>query len=103
MIVGGVLAVHGRRREQLRRGGDRRRRGRRQLGGRSSTLGVGDGEVNILNWQGYIDPTEDGAVGTIDRFQEETGIAVTYSEDFNDNNEVYNRISPRDRHRRADG
>jgi spermidine/putrescine transport system ATP-binding protein len=59
--------------------------------GGSSTLGTGTGEVRILNWQSYIDPTADGAVGTIDRFREATGIDVTYSEDFNDNNEVYNR------------
>ena len=28
----------------------------------------------VINWTEYIDVTEDGAVGTIDRFQEETGI-----------------------------
>ena len=49
-------------------------------------------EVRILNWQAYIDPTEEGATGTVDRFQEASGIAVTYDEDFNDNNEVYNRL-----------
>ena len=48
--------------------------------------------MRILNWQAYIDPSEDGAVGTLDRFTEATGIAVTYDEDFNDNNEVYNRL-----------
>ncbi len=45
----------------------------------------------ILNWQEYIDPTEDGADGTLDRFSEATGITINYSEDFNDNNEVYGR------------
>ncbi len=55
-------------------------------------IGTGTDEVRILNWQAYIDPTEDGAVGTLDRFQEATGIGITYDEDFNDNNEVYNRI-----------
>jgi spermidine/putrescine transport system substrate-binding protein len=48
--------------------------------------------VRILNWQAYIDPSEEGAVGTVERFTETTGIEVTYSEDFNDNNEVFNRI-----------
>ncbi len=62
------------------------------LGGGSSTLGAGADEVRILNWQAYIDPTEDGAVGTVDRFQEATGISARYVEDFNDNNEVYNRL-----------
>ena len=55
-------------------------------------IGTGTDDVRILNWQAYIDPTEEGATGTIDRFTEATGIAVTYDEDFNDNNEVYNRL-----------
>ncbi|HEU4841235.1 MAG TPA: spermidine/putrescine ABC transporter substrate-binding protein, partial [Ilumatobacteraceae bacterium] len=54
-------------------------------------LGQGDAEVNILNWTEYIDPTADGEVGTVDRFSEETGISVNYSETFNDNNEVYGK------------
>jgi len=53
------------------------------------TLGSGSRNVRILNWQEYVDPTEDGATGTVDRFQDESGVAVVYSEDFNDNNEVY--------------
>ena len=61
-------------------------------GGSSGGVGTGDSEVRILNWQAYIDPTEDGATGTVDRFTDATGIAVTYSEDFNDNNEVYQRV-----------
>jgi spermidine/putrescine transport system ATP-binding protein len=57
-----------------------------------STLGGGASEVRILNWQAYIDPTEDGAVGTIDRFNEATGITVNYLEDLNDNNEFFNKV-----------
>jgi spermidine/putrescine transport system ATP-binding protein len=57
----------------------------------SGTLGTGDSTVRVLNWQAYIDPTEDGAVGTVDRFIEATGIDITYSEDLNDNNEFYAR------------
>ncbi len=54
-------------------------------------VGTGDTTVRVLNWQAYIDPTEDGATGTLDRFKAATGIDITYSENFNDNNEVYNR------------
>ena len=61
-------------------------------GSAGGTIGTGDQEVRILNWQAYIDPSEDGAVGTVERFTESTNIDVTYSEDFNDNNEVFNRI-----------
>jgi spermidine/putrescine transport system ATP-binding protein len=59
--------------------------------GAGGTIGTGTSEVRILNWQAYIDPSEDGAIGTVDRFADSTGIDVSYSEDFNDNNEVYNR------------
>ncbi|MGE0309033.1 MAG: PotD/PotF family extracellular solute-binding protein [Acidimicrobiia bacterium] len=55
------------------------------------TLGSGSSEVRILNWQAYIDPTEDGATGTVDRFEAANPIDVTYSEDLNDNNEFYGR------------
>ena len=54
-------------------------------------LGQGDRELNILNWTEYIDPTEDGEVGTVDRFEAETGIRVNYSETLNDNMEAYGR------------
>jgi spermidine/putrescine transport system ATP-binding protein len=81
-VIGGVLAVTG---------GDSSGSSD-DAGGAAGGIGTGDSEVRILNWQAYIDPTEEGATGTVDRFQDETGIAVTYDEDFNDNNEVYNRI-----------
>ena len=90
-VVGGVLAVH----RRWRRGGGDGDDGDDEapLGaGGSSTLGNGAEEVRILNWQAYIDPTEDGVVGTVDRFTEATGIEARYVEDFNDNNEVYNRL-----------
>ena len=48
-------------------------------------LGTGDQDVRILNWTAYIDDE------TIPNFEDATGISVEYSENFNDNNEVYNR------------
>ena len=54
-------------------------------------LGQGATELNILNWTEYIDLTGDGEIGTVDRFQDESGVAVNYSETFNDNNEVYGK------------
>ena len=86
-VVGGVLLFTGEGDSEDADGADDD-----PLGGGSSTLGSGASQVRILNWQAYIDPTEDGAVGTLDRFTEATGVAVEYSEDFNDNNEVYNRL-----------
>ena len=69
-------------------GGRQRRRDRRRPAAGS---GRAPPSVDILNWTEYIDPTEDGDVGTVDRFQDETGISVNYSETFNDNNEVYGK------------
>jgi spermidine/putrescine transport system substrate-binding protein len=61
----------------------------------SRRAGAGEGgELVFDNWTAYIDPTEDGAIGTVDRFQEATGIAVTYNELINDNNEYFALIQP---------
>jgi spermidine/putrescine transport system ATP-binding protein len=89
-VVGGVLAVTG----DGGGGSDATTSGSTSPGGgpvAGSTLGTGADNVRILNWPAYIDPTEDGAIGTVDRFQEATGISVRYSTQFNDNNEVFNR------------
>lgn len=49
--------------------------------------------VNWSNWVEYMDIDEDtGAYPTLERFQEESGIAVTYTEDVNDNNEFYAKV-----------
>jgi spermidine/putrescine transport system ATP-binding protein len=82
-VVGGVLAFTGNGGGSSASGGEG--------GGEGGGIGTGDEAVRILNWQAYIDPTEDGTKGTVDRFQDKTGISVTYSEDFNDNNVVYAR------------
>ena len=62
-------------------------------GSGSAGAGLGDGadEVNVINWTEYIDLTEEGEVGSVDRFQDETGISVNYSETWNDNNEAYGK------------
>jgi spermidine/putrescine transport system substrate-binding protein len=46
------------------------------------------------NWPAYIDPTEDGVAGTVDRFMEATGIDMRYTEAYNDNNEYFAKIQP---------
>jgi spermidine/putrescine transport system substrate-binding protein len=49
--------------------------------------------VNWSNWVEYMDIDEDtGAYPTLERFQEESGITVTYTEDVNDNNEFYAKV-----------
>lgn len=57
--------------------------------------GGGGGGGNSLffeNWPSYIDPTEDGATGTVDRFIAASGVDMRYSEAFNDNNEYFAKI-----------
>ncbi len=56
--------------------------------------GGGGNTLFFENWPAYIDPTEDGATGTIDRFIEASGVDMTYTEAFNDNNEYFAKIQP---------
>jgi spermidine/putrescine transport system substrate-binding protein len=58
------------------------------------TAPSGGGELFFENWPAYIDPTEEGLTGTVDRFIEETGIAMRYTEAINDNNEYFATIQP---------
>ena len=52
-----------------------------------------DMTANWSNWPLYIDVNEDtGERPTLEAFQSSTGIAVTYNEDINDNNEFYAKV-----------
>lgn len=62
-----------------------------------AACGGGDGGAQSLffeNWPLYIDPTEGGAIGSVDRFMEATGVKMTYTEAYNDNNEYFAKIQP---------
>ena len=63
-------------------------------GGTAGGSGGGGGELFFENWPAYIDPTEDGLTGTVDRFMEATGIDMRYTEAYNDNNEYFAKIQP---------
>ncbi len=63
-------------------------------GSTSGGGGGADGGLFFENWPSYIDPTEDGATGTVDRFMEATGIEMRYTEAYNDNNEYFAKIQP---------
>ncbi|HAG68017.1 MAG TPA: polyamine ABC transporter substrate-binding protein, partial [Acidimicrobium sp.] len=58
-------------------------------GGSDSAGGAASTTVSFDNWPLYIDPTEDSALGTVDRFAEATGITMNYTEGYNDNNEYF--------------
>jgi spermidine/putrescine transport system substrate-binding protein len=63
-------------------------------GDTSGGSGSGGGSLFFENWPAYIDPTEDGDTGTVDRFKEATGIDMRYTEAYNDNNEYFAKIQP---------
>jgi spermidine/putrescine transport system substrate-binding protein len=52
--------------------------------------------LNFSNWQLYIDVDEEdpNLRPTLEQFTEETGVTVNYTEDINDNDSFYARISP---------
>ena len=61
--------------------------------GAAEDLSDTDKTANWSNWPLYIDIDEEtGSRPTLDRFQEETGITVTYTEDVNDNNEFFAKV-----------
>ncbi len=51
-------------------------------------------EVNVSNWPLYIDVDDDGNRPTVQRFTQETGIKVKYTEDVNDNAEFDAKVRP---------
>jgi spermidine/putrescine transport system substrate-binding protein len=52
-------------------------------------------EVNWSNWPEYIDVDEEtGKHPTLEAFTAATGIAVTYNEDYNDNDEFFAKVRP---------
>lgn len=54
-----------------------------------------DRKLNFSNWTQYIDVDEKtGKRPTLEEFQERTGIEVTYTEDINDNDEFFGKVSP---------
>jgi spermidine/putrescine transport system substrate-binding protein len=56
--------------------------------------GGGGNSLYVENWPLYIDPSEDGAIGTAERFMAATGIDLTYTEAYNDNLEYFAKIQP---------
>lgn len=48
--------------------------------------------LRVLNWSDYVDPSEDGLVGTVERFQQSTGIPTTYSPDYVGNFEALDGV-----------
>lgn len=50
--------------------------------------------INWSTWIDYIDIDDDGNRPTLQLFEETTGIAINYNEDYNDNNEFLAKVKP---------
>ncbi|MFA7324537.1 MAG: spermidine/putrescine ABC transporter substrate-binding protein [Candidatus Nanopelagicales bacterium] len=60
-----------------------------------SAQDLSDAETTLAwsTWPGYMDTDEKtGGRPTLDAFEKQTGISVTYTEDVNDNNEFYAKV-----------
>jgi spermidine/putrescine transport system substrate-binding protein len=58
---------------------------------------LSDEEKTIVfsNWIGYVDPVKKADTSTLEKFQQETGITVTYQNgDVNDNESFFAKVSP---------
>ncbi|MFJ2026344.1 spermidine/putrescine ABC transporter substrate-binding protein [Streptomyces sp. NPDC087897] len=64
-----------------------------------------DRTLHFANWPLYIDTDDDDESKrpTLDAFTERTGISVTYTEEINDNDEFFGKISPALMNRRQTG
>jgi spermidine/putrescine transport system substrate-binding protein len=65
-----------------------------ETSGSGAPAGGGGNSLYFENWPEYIDPSEDGLVGTVDRFIEASGVDMTYAETYNDNVEYFAKIQP---------
>jgi spermidine/putrescine transport system substrate-binding protein len=65
--------------------------------GECTSTDLSDEEKSIVfsNWIGYVDPVKKADTSTLEKFQQETGITVTYQNgDVNDNETFFAKVSP---------
>ena len=64
--------------------------------GASGTSGASSSTVSWSNWPLYLDVDEDSgnSYPTLEAFEESSGLTVEYTEDINDNDEFFGKISP---------
>ena len=58
----------------------------------STDLSSSQKELIISNWQAYIDPFKKDPDATLNVFEDETGIDVTYTDDVTDNQEFFAKV-----------
>ncbi|RMB84458.1 spermidine/putrescine ABC transporter substrate-binding protein [Streptomyces shenzhenensis] len=69
--------------------------GKTQGGASAEDRSAEEKVVNFSNWPEYIDVDDSGkSRPTLDAFTRQTGVAVKYTEDINDNSEFFGKIKP---------
>jgi len=65
--------------------------GKKQL---TPATDVSDSDKSLIwsNWSLYLDVDDEGNYPTLEKFQTETGVSVTYREDFDDNDSYYGKV-----------
>jgi len=58
----------------------------------TTDLSSTEAKLAVSNWPEYIDVDDGDYVSTLTQFQDETGIAVAYTADVNDNNEFFAKV-----------
>ncbi|MFM7312549.1 MAG: spermidine/putrescine ABC transporter substrate-binding protein [Cyanobium sp.] len=59
-----------------------------------SDRGGGEKALVMSNFPLYIDPSKDGVPGSVERFEKQTGIQLTYLEDINDAQAFFSKVQP---------
>jgi spermidine/putrescine transport system substrate-binding protein len=66
-----------------------------QVACQSTDLSAKEKTITFSNWIGYVDPSKGPDTSTLEKFTEETGIAVEYQNgDVNDNETFFAKVSP---------
>ena len=60
----------------------------------STDLSASQKTLDFSNWIGYVDPIKAKDTSTLEKFEQETGIAVNYQTDINDNEAFFAKVSP---------
>jgi spermidine/putrescine transport system substrate-binding protein len=62
---------------------------------RSNDLSAKEKMITFSNWIGYLDPVEAKDTSTMEKFEQESGLAVEYQDgDVNDNETFFAKVSP---------
>jgi spermidine/putrescine transport system substrate-binding protein len=53
-----------------------------------------EGDLTVSQWPGYIDPGNDNNPGTVNEYEQKTGVSVDWIEDINSNLQFFGKMQP---------